>query len=368
MILQKTDGSLTTLHPSCAMLSACSSTMNAGSAGLLKERDLEMENGFWMLSVAVALSAGIANGAVAGDYFARNPNLGIDPIQKAHTGFLEGDFKKMALGMKEALMAHASDASVQTNVSDLLRRSYKVLAGSGIPVDWHLPDEIKQLSAVVKRIERDSVHHKFKISGHTEVLDLIKQLRVVRYPGDEILNKQAGKGEWEQDHQEGEDVYFSLSTTKSGQPTPEGLYLIDLELSNGKQVSGWFILDDSLNAGDAPKVYSPAFDQIFSTTKPTFRWQDYHSALYQPEERRSLWFGVSRTDPPDYAWNDIWSIWQSPPRLTETTIGLNASGTGVSQLAAGSHVFVIDYQEFKRFGDMQIRRSSTTVRPFSIAP
>jgi len=290
------------------------------------------------------------------------------PLTRAHQAYLTGDFKTMAVNLRQALEENPTDSLVKENALSLLGKAYEVADKGQFQVDWRLPDEITMLKIGAKRTFKDDVTYRFTVYGSTAHLKSITQLQVIQFPDQVILDKQAGIGNWDDTNTippTGHD--FSIETNKSRQPVAGGLYLLNITLSDGTQTKGWFILDDDINASTSPRVMTPSMDQVFTTGNPTFFWQNFITPEYKPFERRSFWVGISRFEPPHYDWNEVWGYYEGPSKREQITIDSHGEGGSVSKLEKGSYVFYINYHERRNFGDLIITRDSTTSRNFKIS-
>jgi hypothetical protein len=299
----------------------------------------------------------------AGEFFSQEHST----LGKVHSAYLARDFRKMAVAMKDALMAQPDDPQVKENVLRLYKKAYEVQGQNGVPADWQLPDEITKMRITVRRIQKDLPEFSLKVSGNTIQAKIIKQLQVIHYPDQIVLDKRSAIGEWKEGPGKNSvDFEYQFQGRKSRQQVATGLYLLKVELTNGKSVDGWFLVDDDMNASTTPEVSSPAVGETFTTGNPKFIWVDFRSPEYKPYEHRSVWIGVSRAEPPNYDWDKKWQLWVDSPTLQQTTVGPTSGGTGVSKLENGRYVFVINYGERRRFGDVMIGRDCMTNRTFIV--
>lgn len=67
-----------------------------------------------------------------------------------------------------------------------------------------------------------------------------------------------------------------------------------------------------------------------------------------------------------FMYEDNWDLYQGNPTLTETTVGVDPAGRGVKELKQGDYHMGIMYHESRKFGDLILRRSSQTFRPFHV--
>lgn len=285
-------------------------------------------------------------------------------ISEAHKAYLERDFGEMTKQMKAALMEAPGDQVILENVLGLYSKAFDLMGDKGLPTDWYLPDEISHFRVSVRVRENTRRHYSIGVGGHLQEAGLISQLQLIQYPDRIILDKTAGIGNWEETNPK--EPEFNFRAEGSRRPVESGLYLLKVELTNGKRVDGWFIVDPNLNSSDAPVVHSPKDQQVFITDQPTFRWQDFRSPENRGYETRGLWIGVSRSEPPQYEWQELWYLWQRPIVITEATIGKSHDGVGVEALENGNYVFVVNFIERKKFGDIYLSRDSQTQKNFKV--
>lgn len=289
-----------------------------------------------------------------------------EALSKAHIAYLKKDFKTMALELKNVLMQSSNDLQVKENVFSLLRASSDYRKQEGIPADWRLPDEILKMNVGIRFVQKSEARYLLAIQGDVVKPGLFKQLKLTRFPDQVVLDKQAGIGRWEEQTYADRKPEYGFYSEKSREPVPGGLYILRVELQNGKSVDGWFLIDDGRNSTAAARIAVPSDGETFRTGNPTFHWADFHSPQYQPYERRGLWMAVSRSEPPKYEWDMVWDLWNGSPNISEVTIGKEDEANGVSKLEPGHYIFVLKYSERTRFGDVNISRDSITQRPFMV--
>jgi len=289
-------------------------------------------------------------------------------LVRAHEAYLAGDLRTMADSLHKSLEDHPGDTTVRDNALALLEKAYETADGGDIPVNWRLPEEITTMRVSVKYSARNSGEYNFRVYGTTVHDKAIAQLQVVQAPDRVVLDKQAGIGEWyDQSKIDTLDHVFELQSRKSRVPVEAGLYLLNVTLADGTQTKGWFLLDAGVNSSATPRVDVPSTDQVFTTGNPQFSWQDFKSPQYQPYEGRSIWVGVSRAEPPNYDWDEVWGSFEAPPTQEQITIDSHGDPGSLPKLNNGHYSFFIDFHERKKFGDLTISRDSITVRNFQVA-
>ncbi|MCM2276632.1 MAG: hypothetical protein NDJ89_00975 [Oligoflexia bacterium] len=323
---------------------------------------LNWKSGFCVLGLFMG------SGALAGSFFAS----GEGPVVGAQQAYAQGDFRKMMLEIKAGLEAAPQDRAIRENLLSLYRKAREVAGTNGLPADWELPPELTNFRISTRRSEVDTsgVAYLLKVNSSQSESGSVRQLQIVRHPDEVVLDKQKEIGDWSENSGAGfprGTPMFSFQGARTKRPVPAGLYLLKIELTNGKKVDGWFILDELANASDGPRVSSPTPGQIFGSGNPTFRWTDFRSPEYQSQELRSLW--VSVFDPAAKNYEQKWSeSFGSPSLQQEATVGPSKLGRAIEALAPGEYRFTVEFSERHRFGDLQVSRASSVNRVFAIKP
>jgi hypothetical protein len=288
----------------------------------------------------------------------------ISNLELAQQAYLKGNFTKMAVLLR-GVLSENPPVSVQQNALALLSSAYEVSEGK-IGADWKLPTEIKKLKVVQKRVERDGkTTFSLKIAGNTISKGLIKQLQLVKYPNQVVLDKQGKVGEYSElaETNPADGIYFEVDGENEEVPVAEGLYLINIELANGSKTNGWVILSDVVSSR-SPDVYEPKSGAVITTPNPVFQYEDFVSPEYKKTEHRSIWMGIF--DVLDPNWKDVWSLYDGALPKTSVTVGKEPDQEGVSELKPGKYHFYLAYKEERRFGEVRLGRMSVRTVPFSV--
>jgi hypothetical protein len=288
-----------------------------------------------------------------------------DALSRAHASFFAGDNLKMMTELRDSLMSQPYDLELKKSALALYKQAVAKAGTKGLPADWKLPEEISTMKIAFRHIQSDRTGYQLRVSGEVKAFGLIRQLQVVHYPDQVILDKEAGIGTYEESTSAKGEFEYSGQSLKTTRPLASGLYLLKGVLNSGKTVDGWFLLEDEMNSTAVPEVQIPSVDQVFSNGKPTFHWNNFQSPQYQPFEIRSVWIGISRTDLGEN-WVKRWEKWIRSPQLTELTVGVTEPQAGVNELENGAYAFALNYHESHSFGDIILNRDSATYRYFKV--
>lgn len=285
-----------------------------------------------------------------------------------------GKLKAMVGLMKDILKANPNDSLVKENVLALYKSAYDNFPSHALPSDWQLPPSLSYMRIAARRnVTQGETNYSLVIKGVESEADAIKQFQVIHYPDQVVFDKLAGQGRWEEEGDPNLERHpvppnLQLETQKMNHPYDTGLYLLKMELKNGSKVEGWFLMDDEMVATTAPEVVSPSVGETLGSGNPTVKWLNYQSAQYKPYEKRILWVGVDKVGKPSYEWDEKWNMYKESPSVQQATIGTDGSfnKTDQQQLENGDYVLQVNYREMRPFGDIEIGRYSTVVRPFKI--
>ena len=288
-------------------------------------------------------------------------------LDQAHEAFVRGDLNKMVQGIRFVLSQDPPE-SVKKNAIELLESAYARYPGQNIPSDWKLPVEIRKLKIQQRRVEAGGdAEYALKVSGNSDQKNRIKQIQLVKYPNQIVLDKEAKVGEWQESVEDNpaEGIYFELDGDNREVPATEGLYLLNLVMTSGAKVNGWVILSD-ITSSRAPRVQIPLPNETFTTGNPTFRYEDFKSPEIKDYEKRSAWLAVIKVDPGTHQYDDIWKLYTRDLPKTEVTVGKEADAVGVASLVPGNYRFYATYKEERVFGEVRLGRQSVTRIPFLV--
>jgi len=299
--------------------------------------------------------------AFAGSFFSKDA----DPqLNSTYDAYASGDYLSMVKGIHEVLLKNPNDALIKENVTKLWRQAS--IQNNSLPADWHLPEGVKQLKISVRHGQSDQETYALKVGGRLKALNLLKQLKVIRYADHSvILDKEAGIGDYSEETSEGE-FHYNFDSPRTHDAFQTGLYLLNIELTDGEVLNNaWFVITDDDNSTAFPELLVPSVGQKFETPNPTFRFANFKSPQYKSYETRSTWSAVSRASD----WKEVWQYWELAPSIEEYTIGSvipHVEEGSVSKLESGKYYFTLSYNETSRFGDVSIGRMCVTTRAFEV--
>jgi hypothetical protein len=287
-------------------------------------------------------------------------------VQAAHESFLMGEFDKMAVQIKRALMAYPYDAGIQRDLLDLYDKAYELKGFSAISPDWQAPKGVHWIGVSAKKIyqsQRGTIDYRIGLSfDHDKELD-VEQARVVKYPNEVILDKERGVGDWDESPEGDRMLSFWIGSEYLKRSISEGLYLLEIKLKGQETVHGWFLFS-RVNATESPEVSVPTKRQVFSTGNPTFQWKNFVSSEYRSYEKRKITLVVFRNA--NGVKDNTWSF-SHEANLTSATVGTSGEGEiGAKTLRPDEYVLHLNYRERRQFGDLTVSRESVTQTPFSV--
>jgi hypothetical protein len=285
-------------------------------------------------------------------------------LTDAHTLLLEKNYLGMTLAMRDALKASANDRDVVQNVGQLLVAAAADSADP-LPVDWKIPAGMSGVKITQSRRERanGSVGWKMRIQGDLAAPGSVSQIQMIRYPNEVVLDKHTSVGEWIEDKWQAQD-YFSFTTKSQREAFADGLYLLNITMTNGAGVQGWFILSN-LRATTAPEVLTPRGGDIVRTGTPTLSWENWYSTQYRSSDIRGAFVSVKSVSESG-EWTDQWQRSFSSRDSIPTSSIVGHEGDGVPSLNPGPYIVVLNYHESRPFGDLRLRREGSRVVPFTV--
>ena len=311
--------------------------------------------------LALTLAASTAQG---GQWFSNGGDGATGALERAHAAYLAQDMVTLANALREVMSDPDADLAVRQNAFALLAKAYEVNGGN-IPVDWHLPEGVREFKVNhVRKEDAEGVVYKLSLSVSVPEKDTLTQLQLVHFPDQVVLDKSAGVGTWEVEADEGQ-FKIDFQTRTQAAPLADGLYMLQFGFKDGRRASGWFLLSD-LTSTATPRIAAPAFGESVATGNPEIVWDDFHSPEYKPYERRTLNVSVGQLFNGGEEWQNRWYLYRQDPVQTRTVVGRDPAGSQQIELSKGDYWLVVSFMEQRRFGDLKMRRVSRTARGFHV--
>ncbi len=313
------------------------------------------------LAALLMATAGVAQ---ASGWFAAGAGTQVTSLVKAHQAYVGRDFKGMTKLVHEVLSDPGAGKVEQKNALALISKAFSENKGR-LPADWRLPAPLSALKFKHYRKELpDGTEYSYQFSVNGPEADSVASIKLVKFPGEVILDREAGVGEWSTDADDG-GYYFEMYGGDGREPLQDGLYLFTITQKDGTRTDGWFPLE-RMTSSASPTVNAPEVGQTFNQGNPELRWEDFRSPEYQASERRHLLLNVGRHDGTNGAWTGVWSHYESDPTRTSAVVGQLPDSEGVERLVDGKYWLSVSYNEQRMFGDLRLRRGSRTARPFYV--
>jgi hypothetical protein len=279
-------------------------------------------------------------------------------VQAAHELYYQGKFDAMALEIKAALLKYPNDDAIRRDLLSLFDSSYELRGNGAISPDWKLPKGVTWMSAAFKKRMNSTtgvIRHRFAMSINFAAGSDVEQVRVVRYPNQVLIDKQAGIGRVDYADEPNNERNIWVASPNQHDPVGDGLFLFDLKMSGGETLHGWFI-GSRTTPSDSPEVLSPTPNQIVTDAQPTFSWKNYVSSDYRNYEVRRVFVAASLANANDDAYQRMSSSKETPP----TSIQVD------KPLVSGDSVMRVSYRERRTFGPLTLSRESDTAQLFTL--
>lgn len=281
-------------------------------------------------------------------------------LDAAHHAYLDGDFVAVTERIRDVLVDPASSHLARENAYALLEKSYEAQSGR-LAAAFKLPEPFDESFRYqhVRSLGPNGVYHSVKVRGAIRDASRITQLVVRRLPNEIVLDKKAGKGTFEVEHDTPGYEDFTLDSSGLDSLPGDGVFTLHIELADGQVVDQWFIVH-GLAASTSPDVQSPVSAQTFSDTNPQVRWIPYQSPEYRPFERRHLGIWLSNEA------DDTWGFYSGHGgELGSVTIG-DHPGVEKKRLAPGEYWVAVDGHELRSFGALRLVRTGRRLVSFHV--
>jgi hypothetical protein len=163
---------------------------------------------------------------------------------------------------------------------------------------------------------------------------------------------EAGLGKFRHDAREDDGMFHFTVELSGARRLDPGVYGLHVQLAGAPSTDGLVLVGDLVSSA-APRIRAPGLD-VIAGPSPTLSFDDFFSPGYRPFERRTLYLSVV-----PQGGGDGWSLWTDKPGFTEVAVGKDP-------LAPGRYWINVSFTEKRRFGPVQLSRSSRTLQPFRV--
>lgn len=281
-------------------------------------------------------------------------------LEAAHESYLRNDWLTMSDRIHDVLLDRASTTLVKENAFELLDKAYEATHGN-LPSRLKLPPGIQVITLGSMRGQHAYATYrtiylyvKLDRGLGTHVKDISVRTQPDNLP---VLDRAAGIGDSRLTPQEGENVDEVVLEAKDvSAALPDGVATIRVTLDDGRAVDTW-VLARAMGSSASPEVASPTQSATFADPSPTFEWTPFRSPEYAPFEYRTLSVYVENEQKKSVAF-DHWTM----------NYGDLARIKVDKKLEPGSYWLALTAGEDRKFGPINLARTSQRGVPFSIVP
>lgn len=274
----------------------------------------------------------------------------------AHRAYQSGDLKEMTTQVKRSFQANPGNEVLAENAFNLLEASYSLVPGrEGLPCDFDIPKVIKKIKISVRNGGTDAhTYRGLGLSLRSFEKGLVEQIQIIRHAdGLVVMDKQDGVGFYEEEFdKEDNQMYYEIYSEEGPSIVKGGLYMLNIALTSGEKVNGWFLVNKDMNSTDLPVVHSPKHKEIVPTQGYEFSFDNFISPEYKDYESRTLWSAITKLP---HSGTDqkkrVWSTWMPNPQVTKFVPNIT--------LEKGTYRFSLVYQERKMQCGLLLARHST---------
>ena len=287
-------------------------------------------------------------------------------IDQAEAALMNGDVATMLAETRQALMTSKNHPLVVRFAADLLKTAKAKGIMQDSPITIALPSEVTYLGLdIQRRYKTQPGTVQFGLNAAVGVIHTarVEQFQVIRYPDQVVLDMAAGIGHTElETTDDGNEVW--MGGAQSARMVEEGLYLVNFKLVGSPMVKGYAVITGK-NSSASPVIMRPALSDELSDTQPVISWKKFRSPEHGENEKVILNVIISDVDTD----KDIMIARLKDTNATSFKVGDVAAARfyqGVKELVPGKYRLRIAVREADSADKLFVRRSSTTVVPFSI--
>jgi hypothetical protein len=284
-------------------------------------------------------------------------------LESAQRRYLLRDYRGMLSEVADELRRHPDDEFANQNLLEMTERAFAEASPQGIALGWHLPPEISELLINERKFETGrKIFFQLQAAGRS-AFGAIRQLKITRVPGRVLIDRKAKIGRWNEfrHNLHDADYRFLYFSPEFPEPIGGGLFDIEIGLSDGRKVSGSFVMSGP-SPGYAPKILSPKPNEALSTRTPTFRWENWASFPYFPFETRRCSLRVIPDENQATRWSIVFEDRSPAKRLRHPPVRAVAG----RELDLGNYLSYLRCDAIRREGDLLLSRETITYAPFRI--
>lgn len=279
-------------------------------------------------------------------------------LEAAHEAYLRNDWLGMNDRIHDVLLDRASTELVKENAFELLDKAYEATKGN-LPSRTTLPPGIQVIT--LGSMRGQNAHAIYRTIYLYVKLDRglgkhVKDMTVRTQPDNAVvLDRASGVGRLQITEQGAENVDEAILEAKDVPAAmPDGVATLRISLDDGRELDTW-VLIRGMSSSASPEVATPAQSQTFTDPSPTFVWTPFKSPEYAPFEYRTCSFYIhdEQVKQPAY---DRWTMVHGD--LGQMKVE--------KKLAPGSYWLALTLGEDRKFGPINLARTSQRGVPFSI--
>lgn len=281
-------------------------------------------------------------------------------LEGAHEAYLRSDWLTMGDRIHDVLVDRGSTALVKENALELLDKGYEATHGQ-LPSRTTLPSGMRVVTLGCMRGQHAYATYRtiyLYVKLDRGLGSHVKDISVRTQPGEvSVLDRAAGIGDLRVTPQAGEDVDEVVLEAKNvAAALPDGVVTIRVSLDDGRQVDAW-VIARAMASSASPEVATPMQSATFSDPSPTFEWTPFRSPEYAPFEFRVLSVYVEDERKKTTAFDHWTMLYGEVGRLKVD-----------KKLEPGSYWLALTAGEDRKFGPINLARTSQRGVPFSIVP
>lgn len=279
-------------------------------------------------------------------------------LEAAHEAYLRGDWLTTSDRIRDVLVDRASTDLVRENAFELLDKAYEATSGR-LPSRYTLPAGFQVVTIGSMRGQHAWATYRtifLYVKLDRGLGAHVKDMSLRTEPGSvPVLDRAAGMGELRLTPQPEENVDEVVLEAKDvAAALPDGVAHVHVALDDGREIDTW-VLARGMASSASPEIATPSQSATFADPSPTFEWSPFRSPEYAPFETRTLSVYVHDERTKSAAF-DRWTA--EPGELARMKVD--------KKLAPGSYWLALSAGENRKFGPINLARTSQRGVPFNV--